>query len=791
MTQVIIKNDGAINIATGLKADSVIWKNQKIQWSSFVKKLSVAVKTNETFKEYQQASKDEKSSIKDVGGYVGGYLRNGRRKIANILSKSIITLDLDFATLDFWDDFTFLFDNAACLHASHSHSEKAPRYRLILPLSREVAPDEYAAISRKIAGLLGIELFDSTTFETNRLMFWPSVSKDVEYYFQYQDGDWVDPDYYLGLYRDWRDASLWPTSKREAEAVRNGVKKQEDPEEKKGVIGAFCRTYSMQEAIETFLSDVYSEAANGCYTYINGSTSAGLKVYENKFAYSHHGTDPAGGKLCNVFDLVRIHKFAHLDGEGENKSQKAMEDFVRADDLTKRTIAKENFENLKYEFAEDDDDYTADEDTANWLSKMDVDNKGSYQSSANNLNLIFANDARLKGAFKQNIFDGKRYLIKSMPFRKIKETEPLKNVDYSGIRNYIECVYGINAPMKVDDALALELDKNTFHPIQTYLSGLVWDGTKRIEKILIDYFGSPNDLYHREAIRKHLIAAVARVFVPGIKYDYVLTLVGDQGTGKSTFVRKIGKSWTSDSFITVNGNQSFEQLMGAWHVEIAELSGIKKAEIEAVKHYISKQEDIFRPAYMRVPETFKRQCVFWGTTNNAAFLYDPSGNRRFLPVDINNAKVTKSVFDLKDETIDQFWAEALTYWKEGENLYLSEQAEAEAKIQQSEHVVVDERSGIIVEYVNLLLPDKWGEMGLLERRAFLADEDREKAGKVEREFLCVAEVWCECLGREKEDMDRWRTGSINDILRQLEGWQAAKGTKFFALYGKQRYFIRK
>ena len=213
-----------------------------------------------------------------------------------------------------------LYDCAAVIHSTHKSSHEKPRHRLLIPLSREVTIEEYQAIARRIAADLNIELFDQSTFEPERLMFWPSVSKDVEYYFEYQDGPWLDADYILSLYDDWRDTSEWPTAENSSDAILKDIKKQEEPENKKGMVGVFCRTYGIESAIETFLSDIYEPAGDGRYTYKLGSTAAGLIIYDDKFAYSHHGTDPAGGRLCNAFDLVRIHKYGHLDS-GKEKSE--------------------------------------------------------------------------------------------------------------------------------------------------------------------------------------------------------------------------------------------------------------------------------------------------------------------------------------------------------------------------------------------------------------------------------------------------------------------------------------
>ena len=369
--------------------------------------------------------------------------------------------------------------------------------------------------------------------------------------------------------------------------------------------------------------------------------------------------------------------------------------------------------------------------------------------------------------------------------------EPLRDVDYSGVRNYIECVYGIVSSQKVDDTLALEFEKKKFHPIREYICAQKWDGIPRVNTLLIDYFGAEDNAYTRAAIRKTLVAAIARVFEPGIKFDTALILVGEQGTYKSTFVKKLGMEWFSDTFTTVQGKESFEQIQGAWLIEMAELSGLKKAEVESIKHYISKREDMFRPAYGRTVETYKRQCVFFGTTNNKDFLRDPTGNRRFMPIDVRPEYATKSVNDdLTQDEVNQIWAEAYQLYLAKEPLYLVGDEDIIAKIEQHKHSEADERKGIIEEYLNTKFPDDWDKMDLYDRRRWLEDP-LSKNGTVQKDFVCIAEVWCECLGKDKTEMSRYNTREVNEILRSLPEWEAIASTKNFPLYGKQKYYKRK
>lgn len=800
--------DDILCIATGMSARTLTWKNTEIKWSKLVEKLLTENKTNETYKEYCGAKKEEQSKIKDVGGYVGGYLSNGKRSPKNVVYRQLITLDIDFAYNDFWEDFKMIYNNSAVLHSTHKHCESSPRYRLILPINREVTADEYVAISRKIAGTLGIEIFDNTTFETNRLMFWPSNSLDTKYYAQFQEGPWVDADAILASYLDWRDITLYPRSNALIAQINNNVDKQQDPSEKKGIVGFFCKTYTITQVLEKFLSDVYTPTIkDNCYSYIKGTTSAGLIIYDDKFAFSHHGTDPCSGKTCNAFDLVRIHKFGHLDEGAENNSMKsksfaAMDELAKADTGVKKTIAYENIVSAKYDFNEDYEgikpivDLTnvepeVDEDNVDWMATMEPDSKGNYLSTAFNISTILANDSRLKSIFKQNLFDNKKYIFKSLPWRRINSFEPIKDVDYSGVRNYIESIYGVSNSLKIDDALKLEFEKNSFHPVKDYLNYLHWDGIERIDNLLIDFFGATDNIYTREAIRKTLVGAVARIYNPGCKFDLVLVLVGQQGTYKSTFFKKLGREWFSDTFFTVQGKDALEQIQGAWIIEMAELSGMRKSDIETTKHFISKQEDTFRPAYARTAETYKRQCIIVGTTNEDDFLNDASGNRRFNPVKVVKELVSKSVFDDLDSIVDQIWAEAVHLYNKGEKLIMSEDAEFIARGEQLKHSKVDDRTGIIEHYLNTRLPENWDDKELPVRRLYFEADALTAKGSIVRDYVCMAEIWCECLGNEKDTMDRYKTRDINEILKGLPDWEYVQSTKNFKLYGKQKYYQRK
>ena len=310
--------------------------------------------------------------------------------------RQLVTLDADFAPAGLVDELFLYIDGAYAVYSTHKHCPEKPRLRILIPLDREVTPDEYEAVSRKLAETIGIDYFDDTTFQASRLMYWGSVSADGEYLFDYEDAPWVSADHVLGLYPDWTDASYWPESSRASENRKRTAKKQGDPCEKKGLIGAFCRTYSIEEAIRKFLPDVYLPCAvPGRYTYAEGSTAAGLVLYEDKFAYSNHATDPAGGKLCNAFDLVRIHRFGLLDEEAPPDttgtglpSYKAMVGFAQEDKETKLTLGRERKEEACADFEGEEDD--------SWLASLEVDKSGRIKNSLNNVLVILQHDESLK-----------------------------------------------------------------------------------------------------------------------------------------------------------------------------------------------------------------------------------------------------------------------------------------------------------------------------------------------------------------------------------------------------------
>lgn len=794
-----IKYDNPIAVATGKSRKETNWKNKTMQWSQLVEKLSGTTRTPETAAEYRKMSKTDRDEIKDVGGFVGGSLKSGRRKAENVANRSLITLDLDTvktSTKDIWDSITMIDDYSVLLYSTHSHTPESPRLRLVIPMSRPVLGDEYQAIARMIAFDLGIDQFDDTTYEPHRLMYWPSTSSDAEYLFQFQDGPFLEPEVVLNRYIDWKDVSYWPESSRQAIRIAGLIKKQEDPLNKKGVIGAFCRAYSIPEAIDKFIPDVYlATGKDSRYTFAEGSTVGGIIIYEDKFSFSHHGTDPTSGMLCNAFDLIRIHKFSGRDDEVKpdtpvNKlpSFIAMSEFVSTDSRVKEIITKDRLDEVMKDF----DIEIEEEIDLGWTDKLKY-SKGQLQNTIQNAFVILENDQFLKGRLAYNDFANRAIVTDKLPWNR-EANRDWKDEDDSGLRHYIEQTYGLISPNKIFDALVLCFREHAYHPVRDYLNSLSWDGVERVDTLLINYLGAQDSCYTRAVIRKHLAAAVARILRPGIKYDHMLVLAGQQGIGKSSFIRILGNDWYNDSLTTVQGKEAYEQLQGSWLMEMGELTATKKADIEAVKQFLSKNEDIYRVAYGKRTSRFPRQCIFFGTSNDKEFLRDKTGNRRFWPVDVGVEESKKDIFKHLEKERDQIWAEAKALYMKGEKLYLEGKELEEAARQQEDHSEESSKTGLILEYLDIFLPENWYELDMYERRNFI--EGGEFTDSIEATMLrtkvSVIEIWCELFKGDPKQLTPIQSREINDILRALKDWERSTGVlRFGEAYGTQRAFIRK
>ena len=780
-----VQHDKTLDVAVANTRKTKVWKNKPLQWSDLLTRMEKVTRTPETMAEYKAMTRDRQSEVKDVGGFVGGYCNNGNR--SDIRHRSVLCLDADFATPGLWDDWSLLFGNAGAVYSTHKHTPEKPRLRLVVPLSRNVTPEEYQAIGRRVAATLGIDQFDDTSYQPQRMMYWPSASQDAEYIFRYTDGEFLDPDAILAQYHNWRDVSSWPMSSRVSEVIKKTADKQKDPLEKPGIVGAFCRTYSIDEAIAEFVP-AYQPSEGDRYTYTEGSTASGVVTYDGKFSYSHHATDPASMQLCNAWDLVRLHMFSALDEDcdptkpvSSRPSYKAMADLAANDERVRVQIVADRMAESRDAFAEEIP--TTEED---WRSKLKVTEKGGIASTIENVVTILNGDPALAGCVAYDELAALTVAKRSLPWRKMREYSQWDDSDDADLRYYLERVYGLSGKDKIFDAVNVVAMANKFHPVRDYLDSCTWDGEPRLDTLLVDYMGAEDSPYTRAVTRKTFVAAVSRIYRPGCKFDHMLTLRGAQGLGKSSFVGLLGGRWFSDSLTTMQGKESFEQVQGVWIMEVAELSGMKKAEVETIKQFITKQKDRFRPAYGRRTKEFPRQCIFVGSTNESQFLIDRTGNRRFWVVDTPNKPRLDMWEELTPEVVSLIWGEAVHYYEQGEKLYLTKELEAVAREVQERYEEENPKVGIVAQYLERLLPEDWEDKDSYSRRAWLESGD---PGAVPRETVCSMELWVEALGMNPDRFDRYASKEVREIMEKIPEWRhQGNALRTIRPYGRQRYY---
>ena len=790
--------DRQITISVGASRRATNWQAQTLTLSELYDRLRLPAKSTETMAEYLALSKGQQDNLKDVGGYVAGTLNGPRRKAGAVTGRDVLTLDLDSIPAGGTDDVVRRVEALGCsycIYSTRKHRPDAPRLRVLLPLDRTCTADEYEPCARRMADMIGMELADPSTFEASRLMYWPSVCADGQYIYYPADKPMLSGDGLLATYVDWRDVASWPACPGAAAPARLAAK-QGDPETKHGVVGAFCRVYDVPAAMDKFLPGVYEETDTpGRYTFTGGSTTGGAVLYDGgKFLYSHHATDPCGGKLVNAFDLVRLHCFGDKDDEAAHgargnglPSYGAMCELAVADEAVSALLDQEK----QAEIAEAFSPVGGAPVDASWLHGLKRNSKGGFEHTSANVAHVLENDPMLKGRLYYDSFAEQMLGVSPLPWGRHQQENGVfewRDADDDGLGIYLERVLGFRAPAVFKSVLSDCMARQAFNPVTNYLNGLAWDGIPRLDTLFIDYLGADDTPYTRAVTRKSFVAAVARAYDPGVKYDTMPVLSGPTGGGKSTLLDVMGGIWFTDSIKSFEGKEAAEMLQGAWLVEIAELHAFEKSGVERIKQFISARGDRFRAAYGRRAVTHMRTCVFFGTTNLRHFLKDPTGGRRFWPVYAWDRKPSKSaLLDLPQER-DQAWAEAVARWKAGERLVLDGKAAEEAKELQEFAREAHPWEDMIRSFLEKPIPTDWKDWGLVQRRMFWNGGAVGDLELVPRKRVCAMEIWCELLDGQSKELTSEKSRAINTILENTPGWERLTRLKYFGPHGRQRGF---
>lgn len=794
-----LENDGQIVISTGTSSKSKTWKTNQVTLSSFISKIKNPIRTQETLEEFKAMNKTEKNNAKDVGGFVGGALKGGRRIQQNVANRQVVTLDADFGYDGFLENIDkALNDYAYSYYSTRTHSEKLPKYRVLVYLAEPVLNDEYQAIATKLAEMIDIEAFDDTTYQPHRLMYWGSVSADSDnYIFHHNDKPFLNGDVILAKYDvlgGWEDSAKWPHSSRMEKTIKGTLTKAGNPLEKAGIVGAFNRSHTIYEALE-MLPDVYIKESAERYTYLQGTSTNGLVIYEGLFSYSNHATDPAGQKLCNAFDLIRLHMFGDLDKDQSDETPyNRLHSFTAMNEKfgKDKSIAKErvlsNIDLLDELDTDEEPNYLDDLDggdavniqpkkqDTDWVTELQMTDKDEIKPTLFNAGKIVEKFHKVSNLMRYNLFSEK--------LENFNTGEQWKETDSTKLRMEVGKVFKVDFPeAKIGSAVELQAEKNAYHPVKDYLTDLKWDGIERIETLFVDLLNSADNIYTREVTKCFFTAAVARIFEPGFKFDNMVVIEGFQGARKSSFIKILSSN--ADWFVELNSFDNkiaTEIITGKWLVELPELNAVNRHEVEIQKAFLSSSSTTVRPAYARYSREFKRQSVFIGTTNESTYLKDPTGNRRYWPIHTNKNQLDPIDTDLLETMVDQLWAEAVELYVTDYGVELGYEALKIAVVMQEGRVLEDSWKGIIIEYLESEADEnRYNSKDYVFQSNPMNSEDRKK--------VCIREIWFDCLGQKNEpkQVDNTR---ITAILSNLENWEKKNTIRFGARFGTQRGFTK-
>ena len=842
-------DDKIVRVAKGEANNLALCRTIALPWSSFRKLFYYPIRTPETHETYRNSELKRKNYLKSLAGwFLGAPIEGNRRNRNAVLPRQIITLDFDKLTPETYYQIThpsqvsvkhYLSRYEMLMHTTRSHTPENPRLRAIVLCDGEISNEKFEAVARILAWHCDaeMEMIDPASFRLSQMMYLPTVSQDQEYWHGLNPGSLLNADELLNSWgSDWTNFSNLPRAKGDSVKTKY-TDKAERPEDKKGVIGAFCRAYTIQDAVDEFLPDIYGDpdthSAELRYTYLPGESQFGAVVYDNCWMFSWHGTDPAGDQLCNAFDLVRIHKFGELDTKNSDDdditsrpSYKAMVKWAnQLPAVMQEKVADTLDTETMFVDYDDDEGFLSDEAKSflglehhlkdlpeypgqmsqiatpkEWYKTLEPGQSGIKPTVANILKIL-THDPRFKGCCQLNAFTGEimyRKKIKS-PLPEVvppdvidKENGDLWSDLHDAIvkailsapRGEKNVGYGLQpSNTNLSDAVRAVSKTYVFHPVIEHLMSLPeWDQVPRVDSFWIDYLNTPDNQFYRESARIFFIGAVARLFFPGISFDFVPILMGEQGRRKTTLVRELGygvNKWGKEFDAPFEDrNDCVEQMKSAWILEMSEIHSIKHSEIGVQKKFITRTMDRVRLSYDRRMSEFKRQCVFIGTSNEYEFLKDHA-NRRYWPIRVNTPEIETDRFI---ENRDQIWAEALYKFMlaskaSGHNpntlfFYLSKEAG-----QLAETLQQDARVQSIDEFDLADIQDYLDKPVKLSELYYSSDIEREDGvpDPLVLRIKCNAkQILSDCLHENIESLNpsvrSYRLQAIGHLMQQTPNW---------------------
>lgn len=409
--------------------------------------------------------------------------------------------------------------------------------------------------------------------------------------------------------------------------------------------------------------------------------------------------------------------------------------------------------------------------------------KGAPQQTIENAGRVLDADPALAGRFYYDERAYIRMVCGPVPWDQRGGDRPVSDSDYCGLAAYLEREHGLMSKQKAIDAVTNVAMRNRRNTVAEWLDSLEWDGQARVDTLLPCFLGCDPTDYNTAVMRLFMQGAVSRAYGPGAKFDYMPVLIGRQGLGKSTFLRRLGarSEWYCDNLNTVEGDAAAEKLRGMWIVELAELLATKKQrDVESIKAFLTSQVDTIRPKYARETEQRPRACVFAGTTNSPQFLTDSTGNRRFLPVECGVHEAPMSLFTPGvEDYFKQAWAEAVHVYKTKRPVLVLDGRLAEYAIEKQEDYTEDDpRVGIVQAYLD----------------GRVAEELNRTAPDLSRVRVCVQELIDHALpDAQQRQQGPFLVNSLHAIMQgKVTGWRKYPKSQGKALcegYGVQRCYV--
>lgn len=359
----------------------------------------------------------------------------------------------------------------------------------------------------------------------------------------------------------------------------------------------------------------------------------------------------------------------------------------------------------------------------NSQDKMILTDKGAIKSNSPlNVLVSFKADDQLSIYLKHNDFSQEHELLKDIKIGNtiLKKGELPSNFD-SVVKVYFESVLGVAySSQAMLDGMETFFSERSYNPVIDYMERAQekWDGRQRINRMLQVYLGADDIPLVSKIAQMWLVGAVAKVYDPYVKFDYVLDLVGGQGVGKTSLLQKLGGDWYTDSVTDFANKDNYDIMLKSLIVNDDEMVASNRMSFAETKAFISKTSLRYRKPYMKRTEEFAKNFILARTTNQKEYLKDKTGERRFLPVMANTSAQVKHPMEIEPETIEQIWGEAVTIYKSGVDLMFDEETEDELNVYRERFMYRDEVELQVLEYLDMPVPENWQNWSIQQQHQY-------------------------------------------------------------------------